>query len=129
MSMIGQRIAYLRQINGISQERLADLLGTGRSTIIRYENGQTFPNSEVIISLCNIFEVSSDYLLGLDKNESSLPSKQASHPISAKPEIEINITKNVNHSPQQLNTLSIPENIQQYIDHAVESTLLRYIKK
>lgn len=49
----------------MSQEALGEALGIGRSTVIRYESGQTLPNSDVIVRLCAVFGVSADYLLGL----------------------------------------------------------------
>lgn len=62
---IGQRMQRLRIELGMSQEALGEALGVGRSTVIRYESGQTLPNSDVILRLCAVFGVSADYLLGL----------------------------------------------------------------
>lgn len=128
MSIIGQRIAELRQINGISQERLADILGTGRSTVIRYENGQTYPNSEVIIHLCGIFQVSADYILGIENGPPPSPCTLLSSSKNAVPEIEINITKSCSPS-QQSPTLTTPEEIKLYIDQAIEAALMRHKKR
>lgn len=117
MSMIGKRIVALRQQHNFSQEKLADMLATGRSTIIRYETGQTFPNSEIIIKLCSIFSVSADYLLGLSDSSSLSPS-----PASSTPSNEPTATDTC-----QIPPLSTPEEIKQYIDSTIESAL-RYHK-
>lgn len=38
---IGKRLKELRQKNNMSQEKLADVLGIDRRTIINYEKGRT----------------------------------------------------------------------------------------
>ena len=110
MSIIGQRIAILRQRSNLSQEKLADLLSTGRSTIIRYETGKTLPNSDVIVRLCSLFHVSADYLLGISDSYDN---------------------SQVLISAEKINTSSfnplIQEEIKQYIDQAVEQAIKRLI--
>ena len=64
--MYGQRLKYLRQEKGWTQQQLAKELSTTASTIGKYEREELQPNIDVITSLCKIFEVSSDYLLGLE---------------------------------------------------------------
>jgi len=125
MSNIGQRITVLRQHLGISQEKLADMLSTGRSTVIRYETGQTFPNSEVIIKLCSLFHVSADYLLGLKDYEEDIPyispSSDSKHPSSNK---ETNLDSIIDSS--SIPSLSSPEEIKEYIDKTIEAAFIRY---
>lgn len=50
----------------MSQEALGELVGKSRQTIQRYEEGKPMP-SVVLIKMTKIFNVSSDYLLGLQK--------------------------------------------------------------
>lgn len=64
--MYGQRIREERQLKGLSQRQLAELISTTQSTVGKYEREELQPNIDVIIKLCKIFEVSADYLLGLD---------------------------------------------------------------
>lgn len=59
----GEKLFKLRKENGLSQEALAEKLNTSRQAISKWENGQGFPETEKIILLGNIFEVSMDYLL------------------------------------------------------------------
>lgn len=63
--MFGQRIKELRQERGLTQIQLAELLFTTQSTIGKYEREELQPNIEVLKKLCKVFEVSSDYILGL----------------------------------------------------------------
>lgn len=64
--MYGQRLKYLRQEKGWTQSQLAKELSTTASTIGKYEREELQPNIDVIMTLCKIFEVSADYLLGLE---------------------------------------------------------------
>lgn len=64
--MYGQRLKYLRQEKGWTQLQLANELATTASTIGKYEREELQPNIYVITALCKIFNVSADYLLGLE---------------------------------------------------------------
>lgn len=61
---IGKRILELRKKQNITQEQLAEKLDVTRQTISNWELGETSPNSEQLIELADIFEVSVDELLG-----------------------------------------------------------------
>ena len=50
---------------GITQAELAAILNTTQKTISKYENEFLDLNTNMIISLCKYFNVTSDYLLGL----------------------------------------------------------------
>lgn len=69
--MYGNIIRELRLEKGLSQKNLALSLGTTQSTIGKYEREELQPNVETIIKLCNIFGVTSDYLLGLEDGSGS----------------------------------------------------------
>ncbi|MFP4460976.1 MAG: helix-turn-helix domain-containing protein [Thermotogota bacterium] len=53
----------LREKRGLSQNKLATLLGLNMSTISAYERGIRKPSKKVLIKLSNLFEVSLEYLL------------------------------------------------------------------
>lgn len=57
------KIQQLRKQNGMSQEKLAQLLGVSRQSVSKWELGQSLPEIDKIIQLSNIFEVTTDYLL------------------------------------------------------------------
>ncbi len=59
----GEKIFKLRKEKGLSQEALAEQLGTTRQAISKWENNQGFPETEKLLQLSNIFEVSTDFLL------------------------------------------------------------------
>lgn len=61
--MIGNRIRQLRQEAGMTQKELAEQLGISPSAVGMYEQGRREPPGEVLIQLCRLFHVSSDWLL------------------------------------------------------------------
>ena len=64
--MYGQRIKELREEKGLTQEELGKLLQCTQRTVSRYELEQVELGVKTLISLCHLFKVSADYLLGLE---------------------------------------------------------------
>lgn len=62
MKEVGKRLKYLREGIGVSQGKLAQMLGTTQSSINRYENGQTEPTVELFRKYADFFDVSMDYI-------------------------------------------------------------------
>lgn len=58
-----EKLLGLRKEKGYSQEMLAEKLGTTRQAVSKWENGQGFPETEKLLMIGNLFEVSIDYLL------------------------------------------------------------------
>jgi transcriptional regulator with XRE-family HTH domain len=56
-------LKYLRQKHKLSQQQLADLLKTGRSTLAEYERGKTEPNLHTLLAIARHFKISTDELL------------------------------------------------------------------
>lgn len=63
MIEIGQRIAELRIRIGISQQRLAEMLGVSRPTITQIEKGKRKVSVDELVRLSEIFNLSVDNLL------------------------------------------------------------------
>lgn len=62
--MFGERLKALRKARNMTQDELCAKLGVVRKTLSDYENGRRYPKSvEVISKLCEIFNVSKDFLL------------------------------------------------------------------
>ena len=68
------RLKELRIGRGWRQSDLAKILNTNAQTVSRYERGDRGIDLETLITLCEIFDCSADYLLG----RSDLPSAQLS---------------------------------------------------
>ena len=65
----GARIKQLRISCHMSQETLDKKLDRSKSIICSYENNVRIPPLDVLVKLAVIFNVSLDYLIGIDKNE------------------------------------------------------------
>ena len=72
---IGERIQKLRKESGMSQEGLADVIGVSRQAVSKWESGQSLPDTEKIVLMCEHFGVSSDYIL---RGTESLPDHRYS---------------------------------------------------
>ncbi len=58
------RLLELRNEKGLSQRELARIMNVSQGTYNNWENANTQPSIEQLISLANFFEVSVDYLIG-----------------------------------------------------------------
>ncbi len=65
----GLRIRALREQHKLSQEQLGRRVGRSKSVISCYENNIKMPPLDVLTQMAVIFNVSLDYLVGIDKNE------------------------------------------------------------
>ncbi|MDT2898357.1 helix-turn-helix domain-containing protein [Lactococcus lactis] len=70
MEYFGDKLRALRMEKKLTQNDLAARLGIVGASVFSYEKSKQYPSVEVLIQLCQIFDVSADYLLGLsdDKN-------------------------------------------------------------
>lgn len=62
----GLRLRELRQEKGLSMKKLGEAVGLSASAICLWENGTYDISSENLITLAKFFQVSTDYLLGLE---------------------------------------------------------------
>lgn len=62
--MLNENIKALRKSKGLSQEELAIKLNVVRQTISKWENRLSVPDSDMLISLSEVFEVPVGTLLG-----------------------------------------------------------------
>ena len=69
MVEFGNTLKTLRLQNNCTQAQLAQRLGVTKSVISAYETGLRMPSYDVLISISQIFKVTTDYLLGLEKKQ------------------------------------------------------------
>lgn len=55
----------MRKEKGLTQKQLAELVNKSETGLASWEQGLSEPSVNDIRTLCKIFEVSADYLLGL----------------------------------------------------------------
>lgn len=68
----GEQIRALRLNAGLTQQQLANKLGITKSTVSYYEQAVRFPSTDVIISLAEVFHITTDQLLGLEPKSQAL---------------------------------------------------------
>ena len=66
---IGEVIKQLRNKNKYTQKALACYLGVTEQAISRWESGTGYPDIELLPAIAQVFSVTVDYLLGIDKTE------------------------------------------------------------
>ncbi len=65
----GNTLKTLRLHNSLTQAQLAQKLGLTKSVISAYETNLRLPSYDVLIHIAQIFNVSTDYLLGLERKQ------------------------------------------------------------
>lgn len=71
---INEKIYSLRKEHNLSQEELADKLNVSRQTISKWETGESCPDFNKIVPLCDLFGITTEELLRdkiIEKNEES----------------------------------------------------------
>ena len=59
----GEKLQKMRKEKGMSQEMLAEMLDVSRQAISKWESGQSYPETDKLISISEIFGVTVDSLL------------------------------------------------------------------
>lgn len=60
---IGERLLRLRKQKGLSQEEIANIIGVSRQTISKWETGESNPDFDKIIPLCDLYNITTDELI------------------------------------------------------------------
>lgn len=60
---LGENLYNLRKKKNLSQEEVAEKLNVTRQTISKWETGESKPDFDKIIPICNLFDITSDELL------------------------------------------------------------------
>lgn len=63
---VSDKILNLRKENGLSQEAFAEKLGVSRQSVSKWESGAAMPDIDKIVSISELFGVTTDYLLKED---------------------------------------------------------------
>lgn len=63
---IGKVIKKYRRERDMTQEQMAEFLCVSVSAVSQWESGKTTPDLSVIPAICNLFDITSDELLGID---------------------------------------------------------------
>lgn len=63
--MLGERLRQIRMEKELSQAEVAKMLGVSQQAVANYETGLRQPDTLTLTKLAQIFNVSTDWLLGL----------------------------------------------------------------
>ncbi len=66
----GLLIKQLRKSKGLSQARLGEKINVSKTAVSKYESNTQSPTLETFIKLAQVFNVSLDYLAGIEVNSS-----------------------------------------------------------
>ncbi len=124
--MVGAFMQSLRKEQGMTQKDLAERIGVSDKTISKWENGNSMPDTSILLSLCKELDISVNELLACEKIPPEEYSKKA----------EVNMMKLIRENQEQrrngraqvilgclvlialvaLSFLSIGANLSSYID-------------
>lgn len=69
---LGTRIKECRQKAGLSQEKVAELVGVSRQAVTKWESDQSAPNTDNLFKLAQILGTTVDFLITTDNNTHSV---------------------------------------------------------
>ena len=62
--IIGERLGYLRETAGLSQQDVCEIIGVAKTTYSGYELGQHEPTCETICRLAELYQIETDFIIG-----------------------------------------------------------------
>ena len=69
--MLQLKLKELREIKGISQRELADILDVSRGSVGNWESGTREPNLATVKKIADYFGITTDYLIGVNEKQSN----------------------------------------------------------
>ncbi len=75
---LGTRIRDARQRRGLSQEKVAELVGVSRQAVAKWESGQSAPSTENLLRLAEVLGTTADLLMAPTEPEPALTEAQLS---------------------------------------------------
>lgn len=76
---IGERIKEQRKKCGMSQEKVAELVGVSRQAVTKWETGQSAPSTENLFKLADIFGTTVDILAASEDREENALAERIYH--------------------------------------------------
>ncbi len=73
MKGLPERLVEIRTKHGYSRKELADTLNIPYRTLTNYENGEREPGHSFVITIAQFFNVSTDYILGVEPKIKKAP--------------------------------------------------------
>lgn len=80
--MFSDKLKALRTAKKLSQKELAGIIGVTKSVVSFYESGDRFPSYDVLVKISCVFNVTTDYLLGVERKRTLDVSELSENDIS-----------------------------------------------
>ena len=93
--LLGRKLFELRKRNGLSQGELAEKLGVSRQAVSKWECGESLPDTDNLITISKLFDVSLDDLIGNSQKKIDLREK-----IEPDSEVDIEECKDFNQDTE-----------------------------
>jgi len=74
--LLKEKLKYLRENLGLSQSQIANKLNLSRVNYNRYEKGGRTPDNETLKRIATFYNVTIDYLFGIDIQASHTPERE-----------------------------------------------------
>ena len=65
----GTVLKQLRKSHNLTQKELGQRIGLSKAVVSKYENCMGYPTFDMLIQIANYFGVTTDYLLGVERNK------------------------------------------------------------
>lgn len=75
MMQLKDKLRQMRKERGLTQEEAASLINISRGTLAKYEVGMRDPDIYTLSLLADLYNTSTDYLLGRTKRKKPYPYK------------------------------------------------------
>ena len=125
-----RRIAMLRKEMGMNQMELAKYLKLSQQTISKYENGKADPDKETLIRLSELFNVSTDYIIGnSDKRDHSELTKRDEKNIAKTLDVLKDQIDNNESGELNYNGIEVTDDDAELLMDALDMALRRIKKK
>lgn len=102
---ISERIFELMKQKNISQIQFAELTGIGQSTISDWKRKKTNPSADKIMTICNVLEVSPEYLLSGTEQRGRKSRRQENYVINKDSDLGMLVSNYEDFSLAQRNRL------------------------
>jgi transcriptional regulator with XRE-family HTH domain len=77
MTHFANNLKFIRELNNLSQQEIANIMGIKQSTYSNYERGNTEPNLDLLFNFSIVLRTSLDMLLGVALDVALIGDKKA----------------------------------------------------
>ena len=99
---IGDKLKELRLTANLTQQQVAAGIDISRSTLSQYENGLIEPTASVIAKLSKFFQISSDFILGLEDDFGSKTYEKLQNAVTPEERKILNAYRNLSPSNREM---------------------------